>query len=49
MLRWRDLAHWLERLTVNPKVATFLGSKPVPSSDIVESDYLRGSRWNIVE
>jgi hypothetical protein len=35
VLLWRDLAEWLERLAVNAKVATVLGSIPA-STDTVE-------------
>ncbi len=35
--RGRDLAEWLERLTVNAEVATVLGSIPA-SSNTVESE-----------
>ncbi len=41
-----DVAEWWERLTVNAKVATVIGSFP-PSSDTVESEGRKMKQWRI--
>jgi hypothetical protein len=42
--RYLDLAEWLERLTANVIVATFLGSIPA-GSDTVESEGRQIRQW----